>query len=120
MTHKEIFIAVISEYNRPLQFKELCNRVRFNYGNSTDKCLRQSLHLCVKAEVLIKVKIKGTASFYCKPEWAYRSRIKGKFNFNPYWNNQLNHESKSIQVQQSSDSLGGTTRLPIQQGEVNS
>lgn len=101
MTYKEILLHWVDKLNKPIQFKTFIIATGMEYDGPV---VRQNLYLLCRDGILVRVKYKGTASFYCKPEWVFRGKVKKELNFDPY--NKTKDDNKQIRVQQFADRMG--------------
>lgn len=112
-TYWETIVRLLDKEDQPLRAKDIILKFWAHCDNQVSTgTLRQTLMLANRKQVICIVKVDGLPSFYCLPQWFDGTYLKDQYKAKIY-------ESKPIQIQKPARSLGRTTRLPIQQGEIN-
>lgn len=101
LTYEEILIEILKQQDRPLKAKELIahfQQVKPLVKNGT---LRQIIYIACLKGIICQVKMKGFKGFYSLPSWFHGAFLKEKYKDKIY-------ESKQIQIQEPTRSLGRT------------
>lgn len=100
-TYEEVMVEILMTKNYPMKPKELISVFQSIKPTVTSGVLRQVIRIANTKSIIVRLKIDGLSSFYCLPQWFIDATLKDEYKRKIY-------ESKQIQVQRPTRSLGRT------------